>query len=219
MLHPDFFTSDNMLEMVVYLESTQLLQKTQKFMLLFITSVRITCFESFVSGLLNDERIKHRRWRYPCYACGFIIRLGILYAGSIGLARSIESNVHNTSDIVKQVILHIYLPGFVILIFTEMGNQTSLNRQKWEREEKEKKDRILADQRHHQIIAAISYSSGISNNQIDTIVSDFKQNLFEEHKQMIIGQINNVVIDYTRNLDVMERFEPLDHLSERERRQ
>ena len=86
-----------------------------------------------------------------------------------------------------------------------------------QKEEQAKQERELAQQRHQEIMIALSQQAGvITTDDMKSMVRDFKQSLFEEHKATIINQISNVVVDHTSKLDVMERYDIENHVSERE---
>ena len=81
-------------------------------------------------------------------------------------------------------------------------------------------ERELAQQRHQEIMIALSQQAGvIKTYDMKSMVRDFKQSLFEEHKATIINQISNVVVDHTSKLDVMERYDIEKYVSEQELKQ
>ena len=81
-------------------------------------------------------------------------------------------------------------------------------------------ERELAQQRHQEIMIALSQQAGvITTDDMKSMVRDFKQSLFEEHKATIIKQISNVVVDHTSKLDVMERYDIEKYVSEQELKQ
>ena len=81
-------------------------------------------------------------------------------------------------------------------------------------------ERELAQQRHQEIMIALSQQAGvITTDDMKSMVRDFKQSLFEEHKATIINQISNVVVDHTSKLDVMERYDIEKYVSEQELKQ
>ena len=192
---------------------------------LITSSIRVVCFESFVSGLLNDESINKWFWRYSAYLCGFILRLGLLYAGGINLARSIKSDNDKVSDIVRQVIVNIYIPALVVLIITEMGNQTSLNRQRREREAKENADKLereakenadkleretKANERRDLVIQEIRKMSGAETRRIisETEKKDIQIAVLKQLTDSI-ARITDEVIDKRNHFNPLE-LDPLE---------
>lgn len=165
-------------------------------------------------------------------AIGIVIKLSMIFAidGSM-IYTILQLSSDDTGETLKVFLI-------VGLILTNLGELLSNMGTVWsEFEEKQKRriereeylnqadedrkryeeDRKRSEQRHQEIISAIAATSGIADGQINNIVRDFKTKLFEEHKQSIIKQINGAVVDHTNTLDVMNRYQPEDHMTHRER--
>lgn len=76
-------------------------------------------------------------------------------------------------------------------------------------------ERKLAERRHLEIISAISGKSGITSAEIDRLVHEFRSNLFEENKQVIMESIYSAM----SGLDASMRYNVMDHATARELKQ
>lgn len=71
-----------------------------------------------------------------------------------------------------------------------------------------------------EIMAALSQQLGVApTGNLNGIVRDFKQSLFQEHRAVIISEISKVVLDQTKNLHVMERYDLENQVTPRELKQ
>jgi hypothetical protein len=121
----------------------------------------------------------------------------------------IKLKIANDSNIPTKI--SIVVGKLLIDFINAMGAAYSeIEREKKADEDREKadEDREKAEKRHNELLVSISQRPGIqTTEELETLVLDFKKQLFKEHQAAIIKHIANVVVDHTNELDVMYRYD------------
>ena len=164
--------------------------------------------------------------RIGAIVIGVIVKLLMTFTidGSMIYILTILSN-DKTYKVVIRILIWI---GLVVVnlgeLITNMGIVWSQHEDRKKADEDRKKDRKKADEdrkkaenRHLEIISAITSNAGVTNDEIGVIVNEFKHDLLQEHKKIILQQINEVVLDATTKLDATIRYDLVDHITEREK--
>ncbi len=80
-----------------------------------------------------------------------------------------------------------------------------------------KMDRKKADKRHQELIALLNqYPREYLDADVKAITLDFKRQMFEEYRAVILKELSNVIVGKT---DAMFLYNPMDHVDPRELRQ
>ena len=189
----------------------------------FITMIKKLSNHAWVRALARTlmhqsfiEAFEHYSPKKGNIAKTIIILTSLAYRGVLiwFFIETIVSSKYSTSA--KQLIVAV-IAGAVANFFGNMGNIFS--------EEKAEKDRTRAEERHLEVMGTLAKLGGD-----EAMVEKFKKEVFQEHREVFINELagmNQKVLDQlsTMNmvnvgrLDVMDRYEPIEHLTPNELRQ
>lgn len=201
----------------------------------FIEAVKRSCVYAGVPKFFEIMK-----WNSPCQRnvaiiVGVITKLLTLFAIDGSIVYALTVNPFNGTQ--KATCKVMLLIGLVVInigdILTNMGTVWSeYDReqkriaeqldQRQQREQERQQEQLLREQerqqeqqqreqRHNQLLAV--FASGLQNNSEATqeAIRNYNEHLFQQHKNHIIQEIFN--------LDVSYRYDPLNHITNRERMQ